>query len=537
MEKKITFIGADVRFWKNLQEEYLNTYAKVDKFKFSDCFEKGDEKYKIIFKKIISINPHILYLDISTEAESLLKLGSLLRRVFRTRGITVVVLYGPMTEEKYRRQASSLGILASQLKSPDDLQSLVYIPSYIAFPETALEPKTHLVKIKGAKPFEINQYVRVGYISKTSMLIESNEEFESKQIVEINSLIHKELSISKQFLVSNISKSNLFYDYNSSAILQFLYVDPIEIPKDPNDDEKEKYERKVGLREKEIEEIKGELDKWLADKVSSSSPKQVKISFIDNQFTIFNQTESWIGDYDLSIRVQSQYHEFEKEMERYRPDIIVYQFETVPQNVLEEKEKEVKEKEDPKNEEKKKKNIPEIMNYNEIEGLKYITNEISKIEDYSPIIIAFNCEKEIYQSVRKHADYPKILPNFETFSFERIIELGQVMKKKGKSKEDETQDEILYIDKYDDLSFAQMSQKVELVTISELALEVASENPLAMHNTFFISFPAKLYFTVVPNRKNSPRPPPKKQIYRGLIHSYGVEDIKQLRQFLISQKK
>jgi len=188
----------------------------------------------------------------------------------------------------------------------------------------------------------------------------------------------------------------------------------------------------------------------------------------------------------------------------------------------------------PPPEDRAEKELYDKKDYNDLSGLGTIVSAVKQIEDYSPVIVVFGLPGKNSQEIAEKLEYPKVLIDKEDFNFNKFLNLGEVYEKQHMDELNKSLEGKVFISKNDLMSFAFIKIDGSLKKISEFSVVIESGIDLPPGSTFMVEKPHSFLFTIVDNRSSQSLP---KNTYYGLIHSYGMEEIKSLRQYIMSAMK
>jgi len=527
LELKILYIGIDNRYWRHLQEAFSETYAKELTFEFRKVDDNLLPDYRKLLRLVMHATPDLILVDFATQSESLIKLVTLLRRINATKGIALTGLFSNSEFPKTVLSALSAGILLTQLKGADDFQDVIYNSISLVEKDKAKEPSFYKLAFRKGHDAIMAETCRVNYISKDRIHVETSLGYSSVEELEMSNQIPLDVVPSIQFSVKEIEEGPLYYNSNLALSLQFEYADRLILPerkltkmdeaKRADDQEK---------RSNEIIKSQKNLDEWIKNGLKASSPKKVKILIIEQSLSIIEQGEKWIWDYPYSFRLQTHIADPELELKRYRPNFIAIDiFHPI-------------EIEEPKQEESKKGNKEEKKQEPIIDQdfVKSVIGTIKRIPDYSPFIFIFNLESIPSEKAREIFNYDKLVVNNKQIQFENLIKLAEVFDQKGKFFIAAEIKEVLYISKYEPLSFAYIKHHIKIKSISECEMIFECERQIPLFTHFSLEVPANFYITIIPHKKTG-QYTGAKDTYRALIHSQNLEEKNKLRKFIIAKSK
>ena len=567
LEKKIIYIGKDNNYWRELQKGFLHYFPKMS-FSFEQIDGVEEKFISTFFLKIISISPHIIYIDFSINTSDYMYLAQLLRRENSFKNVPIVgILDYLLSTGEGIRQSISVGLSLSYIKS-GEFSNTVIQPTYMAFGDEVVIPKFATAKTE--RQFIVTETFRIGYVGTNYIYLEGNSKLEDGEIIVLEQdVLSKKTLPCNYYEISNISDQNLYHYYNYNFQANYIFVkDKERIDKEElmnmSIEGKEKLDARRKKRKAELEEVRiiisERLERWVSENSSQDYAKISKVLVVDLDLAIYKEKDKRLEDTPYFFRGQTYLVNPEKELKKHVPHIICYQLEQNEELDEGEKYQSIQRKSLLK--EKIRKNIGKsnksrsnvINNFKSLQG---IIEVIKKIENYEPYIIVFGESKRDSETLQRDLDYKlamafkngmdfnlisSLLVKFQIKEEEKeIIKLEIVLdklKKKNYNKYArlnpiDLRPKRIFFDKSDKKAWAYYHHHLTLKEINELEVVFESTRPLSPYTCLEVHSPVHFYMTVVPldSRSHWNRNETKgRYINRAFIHSIGEKENKQLRQ-------
>ena len=567
LEKKIIYIGKDNNYWRELQKGFLHYFPKMP-FSFQQIDDAEEKFISTFFLKIISISPHIIYIDFSINTSDYMYLAQLLRRENSFKNVPIVgILDYLLSTGEGIHQSISVGLSLSYIKSGEFSNTIIQ-PIYMAFGDEVVIPKFATAKTE--RQFIVTETFRIGYVGTNYIYLEGNSKFEDGEIIVLEQdVLSKKILPCNYYEINNISDHNLYHYYNYNFQANYIFVkDKERIDKEElmnmSIEGKEKLDARRKKRKAELEEIRiiisERLERWVGENSSQDYAKISKVLVVDLDLTIYKEKDKRLEDTPYFFRGQTYLVDPEKELKKHAPHIICYQLEQDEE--LDEGEKYQSIQKRSLLKEKIRKNIGKSNKsrsnvINNFKSLQDIIEVIKKIENYEPYIIVFGESERDSETLQRDLDYKlamafkngmdfnlisSLLVKFQVKEEEKeIIKLGMVLdnlKKKNYNKYSrlnpvDLRPKRIFFDKSDKKAWAYYHHHLTLKEINELEVIFESTRPLSPYTCLEVHSPVHFYMTIVPldSRSHWYRNETKgRYIYRAFIHSIGEKENKQLRQ-------
>lgn len=575
-DNRILYIGSEKNYFTNISFRFKTSYPDID-WDFHSIEVNSSSNGEMLFLKILKIKPQIIYLDFCNYLEQMFILSELISRDPLFAKVPIV---GLTDKKEAIRECLGVGADFMYVKGGEFFDQ-VYAPMIMAFPKRVKPVKFAQAKL--SREVELIDDFRVGYIAPTYMHVEGNLLLEEGKTVVFNSSVPAKNVPSKRFIVKNRSESNLYYDFNYSYDLDFVFVDePVFEEEHQEDalgvtDEKERLAIIKKAKKNQqllIQNYKNDYihaqkkhKEWVVDNMQDFNlEKKTKVLVIDKGMRIFSLSHDMDYRKKYSFRCFTSFDDNFKNVLKIRPSIIVLQLlsEVTPnedqilEKVLEKiKDDEIKH-EFAEDWEKKRytelvEKIPELQK-EEISNVGKLVSAIKAQQDYSPIIVLFNCFWQTSKSLQESFMYPMIVTYGDTLNMEVVVNLADIYEKRedeklseliknkilqlkkrdpkkyGRLNESDFKEKKYFIKKSNALSYGSIKNKILLTLMTESEVRFHSEVELPM-KTYRLEYPMPMSINLVPIQDGKDFLDEKgSKIYRGIIHSISENDKKVLRQ-------
>jgi hypothetical protein len=574
--KKIFYVGADTGYLETIKSRFIHNYPS-EKFDFPIISPRDTRLYQRIFAHLVTNSPTIIYIDFSLNRDAQLKLAQLITRETSLKDIPVI---GLVEEKEHVIDCLSSGVSITHVKC-GEYHDVVYNPMLLAFPKSVVKPQ--FAKAKFSKQVELIDDFRVGYMTKDTIHAEGNILLKPGDVITVDLDMPASLLPSKDFIVKAVDDKNLYYDYQYSYELEYVFVDKPEIKESDQEDilgetdpklrEKKQLEIQKRLKQQESEyadtlsRTKRKIRDWIQDKSDGSVPKKTRIMIVDPGLSIM-KLDKLMDEYPYAIRFQTQLSHNFQELMRLRPNIIAFQFIRDDlfdpyQDWLNPPKKNAKR--DSSNETDPELTIEEIEIRDKVindeaelarQELIRLISFIKQLGDYNPFLIIFNCNKYTSSAFQESFKYPLVLTHKSTVELGIITHMAQVLEKKQEDgynlklaqkisalktkdpqkyrnlKPSDFEEVRFYIRKSSSLSHGSYRYPVTIETLTESELTFNTEAELDL-TSFRLSFPLDLSIALVPNGDGKKyEVNGKLKVYKALIHSVDEIDKKGIRRYV-----
>jgi hypothetical protein len=538
---KVLYIGNDDAYWESVRYRFQTAYEHL-KFEYLKLFEK--EEYQQIFIEALEIKPDIIYIDFSSASKQMERLSLLFRRELTFRETPIVGL----VEDKKEVQAHSIAKLNFMHIKCGEMHDIIYDPFYCAFPQMVKKPQFALARY-GGKEMELWAEFRIGFITPTSVHVESDIALNKGDEIKLESNIPRNLLPSSRFVVQERHSANLYYDFEYAYTLTPAYVDKPDISRWEGSDKdektiKEEFKMAVHEYQNELTISKKKFQKWVTDNIASSVGKKTKILIVDNKMKVLEDLNKPLDSFKSSIRVMTSFDETLSVMGRYVPQFIGFQYESSASDDDESVEEKIA---------GDKKEEGEVKKFDCISQIGSCIEKAKKIEGPKPFIVVFNDMEHTSKSFQESFNYPNILVNPTSINLETIVQMATVFQTKQEKKMNDAiqakmqqlrkQDPMkyrnlrssdfmeknYYISKSSDLSQARAKIDVAMMSLTESQMSFSVDRELK-HSIYQIKKPIRANVTLV-NVDGQPHVKDKSSfIYLALLNGSGEEDKQEIRQ-------
>ncbi|HLE10955.1 MAG: hypothetical protein A2504_09100 [Bdellovibrionales bacterium RIFOXYD12_FULL_39_22] len=549
MEKIVVYVGDDFRYWQNIQDFFKKKYEYL-KYSFDSFFDPAAAPIELFFK-LSGRCIDILYVDYSVNTVRHLELIRLLRMDNSTRHIVIVGLLGLDDRNISLRRAINAGVHFNHFKQVE-LDGLVYDALAVLCPEEVNEPKYARAdlefKIKAFHVANVNK-ILVGSVEfESDVALVDKDRCELRFAIPEKSLPYTGVSITikKEFVVNPL-RSNHY-------VAIWEYAPPLEELKNEAVTEKERREKE---REERCVNIKRALATWLkTQQAYYITQKEIRVMVIDRRLEY--KQKAMLADHNFVINVQSTLIDPEKEIIKYRPQLIFFVFDDEDKNEV--LAQEAKQKAEApwshRNELRKKNRLPLIpRGSNDLKVFKEIVQTL-KMNKIDAEIFSFNSSIDPI-ALKDSMNYEGYTPISAALSTEVVNKLGDNKFNISKKKRDQHVDKVIkslkakdpakylkvskktfqedsiFISGEDSLYFGSLVDDIFLTGLSEVDVAISSRYPLEYYSVIRLDIPTTMYITLVPSkmRARTLRIVDKdyKYTYRGLIHSVDENQRKLLR--------
>jgi len=541
--KRVLYIGDDDAYWTTLKYRFQEVYHELT-FEFIRLSTKTTGKdYQTMFVDLIKQSWGVVYVDCSTLFDQQTDLLRLLTRQYQNKKVAFVALVEQKVNIKKIKHARPHFI---HIKC-GEYHDVVYDPINVAWPKQSFNPEFARAKFK--KDMDIYEDFRIAYITGTLIHCEGNFPLVVGDVIECPNNLPKDIVPSSQFVVKKISEHNLYYDYNYSYDLEFVFIDRLKSYDDEEEREgstllqQSETERQADYQNKVLR-TKKKHGAWVVDQLHDSYiEKKTKVLIVNKDLNLLKAQEKLLSDYPYTIRVKTDFDSEYLDVEKYRPNIIAFGFQV---------EIEISEKD------QKKRDPEDLIREAEaksLERLKELINKIKKLDGYSPFLLLFNSEKFTSKSFQDSFKYAFVLSNAQDMQLKVILDLAGVLEKKQSEKFEKVLGEKIqllkrknpgkyrllsrkdfveekyFLDKNNDLNTISYSRLVKVVTMTESELTFFTENQMSM-TSYRLMFPVPMNIRIVPIDGEDYQTVTDGFVYRALIYGVDELDKKKIRQFV-----
>ncbi len=464
----VCYVGTDTGYFQNIITRYRSTYEQK-KWEFPIIAPKKGEGYESLFLKVLENYPKIIYLDFTCEKERTMALAENLSRDPNFHNVPII---GFVDKKEDTKQCLGVGVDFLYVKG-GEFFDIVYSAMTVAFPNMVKPAK--FAKAKTSQEVDLYDDFRIGYIAPTYIHVEGNFHLKEGNQVHFKNEIPLTNVPSQNFIVKNPAAHNLYYDFNYSYDLDFVFVDKPEEEISEDDivdpkkleglDEADKEKMRIKLikehKEKQRQAIANFDDtmkrsqkkhkEWVTDRMSASFEKKTKLLIVDTAMRAYGQIDpdKSLASYPFSIRCQTAFSPDFEEINKQRPAIIAYQFlgeyldedEDVFNLAVQRKADIAAEKDYTSHEdndvEKQVMEITEALAQREEEELnivKRLVETIKGINDYNPILVLFRSYFKSSKALQESHQYPMIITHQGSLELDVCLNLAGIYEQRQTEK-------------------------------------------------------------------------------------------------------
>lgn len=485
--KKVTYIGNDKGFFHKLKERMAELYAG-SKFEFKEIGYSDKSKCQSLIA-YIPADTNFIYIDLSSNTEEMLHLCRILKRSNHLKHIFTTALFDSHATRQTFEECIISGVEVNHVKS-SEIYDVIYDSMIAAFSEEVLTPPYAVAELND----EVTVYepIKIGYITHEYIHVETNTALNMGEEVVIKSFFdEKKILYSKKFQVKEIKKQNIFYNFDTSYDLKYVYADI-----------KEEGDSKRYVEELEL--AKEKLSEWIKkSNKNATGEKKTRILIVDSDLTLYRDNVR-TDTFPYVFRIQAVILKVTEEMDRLRPNIIVIQLD---QNLP-----------------------PEATYKNDLALVKNFVSYIKSQQNYEPFFVIFNTtfsKMEIKQAI----DYDKFIASKDPITTEALAKMAQIFETKIHGLSYGPKKGMVYLSKGNPDSIMEIERKITVTKISESEISFKPNFNPPMLTSYRIGDPINLFFTVVPFSKSAPG---EKGEFHGVLHTQTEEDKERMRRFIDS---
>ena len=547
------YIGSDPAYWQVIQKRIQQNYGGIG-FVFKNEQIKPDRRYTDIFLDCVKDAPTLIYVDFSTQLKDQIQLARMLKR---ENSLSEIPIIGLVDKKSEVRGCLSAGVDLVHVKC-GEYHDVVYDAIFLVDQKLVKAPA--FAKGKMAKEAQIIDDFRIGYITDKGVHAEGNLSLEEGQEITLQNAIPTSIVPSKRYRVSKVDQINLYYDSRYGYDLDFLFVDSVEeqfselemmIAASESEDERKKLQKKLltekSFKEREaqtmLEHAKKKTKDWVKKNMLDSAPKTTKLLIVDRSLHVLTEIDRPLDAYPFALRIQTFLKKDVPEIRTVRPSIISFQYLTIETGSLSEEELEayadriVEEREHSENQ------LTMIFDYLKSAGA-----------EYHPLVMIYNCPEKDAKELQAQFQYPLIIAKSGLMSMDSLVQIGETFEKNEVDRRNKKiaakiqalkakdpmkyrsltpaafEEARFYVGKSQDISYVSTTFDIVITSLTESEIELTCDERLEL-KTYRLDFPLPMSVRLVaqPDGKPCKDVEGGKKMYRGLIHSVGEEDKKEIR--------
>ncbi len=426
----VAYIGDDISYWKNL-ENGISSYFSQDflglgedrkkiELSFQRIFHESDPYHHKDFLTLRTSLPDILYFDLSEPTDSSLYLLQLLKGCESTKKITTMCLFREETSFTNVIKALHKKADLTHFKSTDDWFS-IYNIFKLRYPQTILNKQ--YAEVKYTESTYLQNELRIQSLSNNRVLVESQIQIPQAKTISLDWEMDSKIIPQKIFQLIEYSSENSYFDNPYLYKLEPLFIQGKDKKQSVFDKEKLKleaaYENVDSSKLKFIEEdssispelilyskennqiceqyikdaektdqqlielFRGKLNNWII-KHNKKGPASLpnKVLAIDPKMKLLAQSVPFDQD-SCTLKIQDFIKDFSFEITNFKPHIVALELDSTS-------------------------NEDHLKEIN-FSTLKKIISNLTKISDYFPIIILFNCPTGQSQKLQHGLEYHQLI--------------------------------------------------------------------------------------------------------------------------------
>ncbi len=541
--KRVLYIGDDDAYWATVKYRFQDTYHELG-FEFVRLSVATTGKdYQTLFVDLIKQTWGIIYVDCSTHFEEQLELLLLLTRQYKNSKTAFVAL---VEEKKSIEKVKHCQPHFVHIKC-GEYHDIVYDPVNVAWPKQSFNPDFARAKFK--KEMDMYEDFRIAYITGTLIHCEGNFPLQAGELIECPNNLPKDIVPSCQFIVKKVVPHGVYYDYDYSYDLEFVFIDRLKVYEEDSEEDggnlmQQSEAERQGDYLNKVQRTKKKHGAWVADQLRDNYiEKKTKVLIVNDDLSLIKEQKRLLQDYPYTVKIRTDFEEDYKGIEKYRPNIIAFGF----QVEIDIPEEEIK-KRDPDD-------LIREAEAKSLERLKELILKIKKMEGYSPFLLLFNSEKFTSKSFQDSFKYAFILSNNQNMQLKIILDLTGVLEKKQSEKfekvlSDKIQalkrknpskyrllsrkdfvEEKFYLDRVSPLNTISFNRAIKVVTMTESELTFFTPEQV-MTTSYRLMFPVPMNIRIVPIDGEASQTVTDGYIFRALIYGVDELDKKKIRQFV-----
>lgn len=482
------YFGDDEAYFRTLQGEFRKHLKMSAKFERHWASKEGD--IQALFILIAKNHPACVFIDFSKETQEYLHLARLISRTELDPKPLAVGLVDYLSPKEVLAESIATGINLTHIKSAEIFDVVQNVGMLIA-PDAVSSHGFATADLPG-ETWEAGVVAKIGFVHRDGVHLETNFQLaKGDRLILDHAWTKDKLIPSREVFVTETSKKNLFYHFDTAADLEFVVINEF-IPPEGMDEAliKEKREERDDL----IRRHKKKMAAWVEDNLSRSQEKTTKFLVIDPEFR-FYQGQKRTDKYPYIIRCAPYLKDIADDLSRLCPQLIAVALEPVEL-------------------------IDAKINFEFLEKLLQVVKR-----DYAesqPYIVVFNTSLSTPE-LRRQLGYEHMMATDGELEPEVLIKMGELLDKKltGGRKSDT---DNVYLRKTNTASQTLFMINVKVLKLSESDLVFTSDKPLTPGMNLYFPEPVPFYANVQPTKSQGKVPE-----YLGLIHSIGESDKKELR--------
>lgn len=482
------YFGDDEAYFRTLQGEFKKHLKMAARFERHWASKEGD--IQALFLLISKNKPACVFVDFSKETQEYLHLARLISRTELDPKPLAVGLVDYLSPKEVLAESIATGINLTHIKSAE-IYDVVYDVGMLIAPESGMTHGFATGELPG-ETWTAGVVAKIGYVHQDGVHLETNFQMaKGDRLILDHAWTKDKLIPSREMFVTETSKKNLFYHFDTAADLEFVVIDEF-IPPEGMDEATIKEKRDE--RDELIRRQKKKMAAWVDDNLSRSQEKTTKFLVIDPEFR-FYQGGKRTDKYPYIIRCAQYLKDIADDLNRLCPQLIAVALAPAEQKDA-------------------------LINFEYLEKLVQVVKRDHAHS--SPYIVVFNTALATPE-LRRQLGYDHMMATDGELEPEVLIKMGELLDKKL-SRAKKADDTHVYLRKTNTASQALIQLNVKVLKLSESDLTFTCERPLTPGTNLYFSEPVPFYANVQPTKSQGKVPE-----YLGLIHCIGESDKKELR--------
>ncbi len=526
---KIVYIGDDDRYLEDLKTEYKRK-LRGRTLIFVNTYHAEDINHYNSFVDTMTTKPDIIYVDIAAPKKYMIRLAEFLRRQQALRGHPIVALLDDLDGLDECRK-SNIKFIYSKCK---EIHDIVYHPLVYRFPEIA---RSDIFAVgKTEFKMELHDEVKLGYIQPEYIKIEGMQNYPLGSILNFHHPLTKGITQSNKIRIEEVLDTDLYYSLDYGARIKLLYVDEPDYDVysaqrqarldnlNRKKSKMSKYNFKLEMNEfekkyppaeeikeklgKEIETCKRKLKNWVQSIRTTVNPRNTKILIVSPDLSHLRNNTVDFAELPFTISTQTILDKNYSKIYSMRPDVIVYSFPPLKEQLSNEAAIE------------KRKKIEKSESHEVFKNIQ----DLQAMSEYNPIVVFFQCYATDAKTMAFIYDYNSLITQATPITLKPIIDMGHMFDLR---KKEEAMQELRYYFSSEECN-ASLSFTVTVTHLSESELMFWSEQQLNL-GVFKVYEPIPLLITTVPIDDKPYKLEGRKFIYRGLLSGWDENLKKKIR--------
>lgn len=510
---RVAYFGGDTLFYESLKDRFKKLEPQVAanfvRYDLSD-----DSAPRKLFLSAYQNGTDILYVDFSRFPQKAMSFCKLVTRNNEMRLKALVTLHNATKGFESLLMGVLSGSRLNYYKSIE-IDDLVYDPLVMLGERYDL--KREYAQGRNLGTLHLKQILRIGYVSKEHMRIETNVLLPTDEVIELETHPLTDIMPGNRFLVEDFGESDLYYNQRYRYHLKYTYVDDdLYKSMEPSwvrfKKSKSAFAKKISShslsyalgdvesRAGKLEEVKKRVDEWVEENQHHVEPKRLKILAIDHSLKLFREMDEYDQSFPYTLNFQTRLMGNHYLLERLRPHFLIYCYDD---------------------------------EFNTQEEFVELMGAMRDIEDYTPVVLVVN-DGELKLKAHYDRSFRSSMLRLDIIFYRKGIELSllQSLAKKidNKLAVSRTEQKV-FLKTGDPRSVTFCSRSIEIIKMSESELHFKAHFKIAMWSIFVVEGPVTFLLTVVPISSDSPEYGAP-HLYRGLINGFGESEKAALRQFV-----